>query len=100
MPDTQVCDRCDAQIVMDSWGGKRPMIFALDKSSDPEEFEQHQRILCSACEEDLLAWIDGEFERKNAVELPSAYSTGETFRRFANELEQMADEMQSKPNDE
>lgn len=95
MPDTQVCDRCDAQIVMDNWGGKRPMVFALEKDDgDPNEFEQHQRILCSACESDLLDWIDGDYTRENAVELPSRVASGETLRHVANDLEQLAGEME------
>lgn len=95
MPENQVCDRCSATIVQDSFRAKRPLVLALPGETDDEStFEQEQRILCSGCEQDLLAWIDGEFERENAVELPDVYSTGQTFRRFANQLENMADEME------
>jgi hypothetical protein len=92
-PESQDCDRCEATIVDDGFSGVRPFLFAIS-TGEPDEFEQEQRVLCSACEEDLLAWVDGEYSREDAVELPDAYATGDTFRRFAQDLERMADEME------
>jgi len=92
MAESQECDRCNATIAVDIGAGRRPYVFSLRMSTE-DGFNIHQRVLCDACEEDMLNWIDGDYNRENAVDLPDAWESGEMFRRFAQDLEDMADEI-------
>lgn len=95
LPDT--CHRCNAELSHDGFPS-RPFIvnITLESDSDPyREVDTEQRVLCSACELDLLKWIDeGEIDRSNCVDLPERQTVTnrihyaiESFEKTLEELE-------------
>lgn len=101
--DTEVCDRCGATILMDTFERPRPFNFAFDVSepdAEHAEYEQEQRVLCSGCEEDLLEWIDeGDIDRSDCVDLPKQLEAAMILTRAANTLNQTADVLQEELDD-
>lgn len=92
--EAQVCDRCDAEMVSDGMTRGRRLSLDLFLTSTPDELDMEQRVLCGACETELLEWIDeGEVSREGKVDLPDSIAAGVSLRRTAEQLEALADEV-------
>ena len=94
---TSDCDRCGAGIVNDGYARPRRMHLDLVVGTDTDQrIETVRRGLCSECEQELVEWVDeGEVSREGKVDLPSRVASGMSLRRTAEELESLADEVES-----
>lgn len=99
MTETETCDRCGATIVLEFPDEVRPLNLAFEVSDDDSDgpvYEQRTRILCDACEQDLLDWIDeGGIDRSDCVDLPRMVDAAETITRTANTLDQLANVLET-----
>lgn len=97
--DTDTCDRCGSTIVRDEFGRPRPFQFVTSSGeSDDGEilYEEEARILCDACESDLLTWIDdGDIDRSACVDLPTRVESARAIRQTANTLELLAETLET-----
>lgn len=102
MDEAEECDRCGATIVRDSHKQLRPLTLALDVS-DPDspdpQFERTTRLLCDACEEDLLEWIDeGNIDRGDCVDLPTSVEAATVLERTSGDLNALAETLRESVN--
>ena len=101
--ESETCDRCDATIVYEGFRRPNPMHFAfqVDDGEDEATYHEETRTLCDACEDDLLEWIDeGDIDRSDCVDLPTALESVRTLERAANTLNQTAEVLREEHGDE
>ena len=93
--DTERCDRCESVIVHDPFDQPHPYQFVFEEPIDDDghvTYNTVARILCGACEDELLTWIDeGDVDRSNQVDLPTGLVAASGLRMFASDLGDVAD---------
>lgn len=93
------CHRCNAEL---SHNGFASRPFAVNialkgESDDWSTYETEQRVLCSACELDLLTWIDeGEIDRSECVDLPERQTVANQIHYTIESLEDTLEELQDR----
>lgn len=101
--DNPDCDRCGATIILGEFERPSPLHFAVEVGEPDDDellYEEEMRTLCDACEEDLLEWVDeGDIDRSDCADLPSANEASAILRRAANTLERQADVLDKEMKD-
>lgn len=93
--DSRECSRCDSTIVY-TYDAPLSLVFRVDDDDEPDQsvYETVTRSLCRACKDDLLDWIDGDFTRGDAVDLPNVVRVVEGLRMTGQDLEELADRLE------
>jgi len=87
-----ICDRCTAEMVTTC--SVLPNSAFPTQNTDPDEYVVEERLLCSGCQRDVLAFIDGDYTRdEDAVDLPDRVQSAASLRNAATELTELADRL-------
>lgn len=89
------CDRCGAMLSLTRFA-QGPYVFQITELDDEsDEFVVHNRRLCTACEQELLNWIDDSpVDRSECVDLPVAHETVRGLENHADELIELAERIE------
>jgi len=88
-----ICDRCTAEMVIDVFSTAELYAFPT-QNTDPDEYVIEERLLCSGCQRDVLAFIDGDYTRdEDALDRGDRVQSAASLRNAATELTELADRL-------
>lgn len=102
--ESEPCDRCGATIVFGPFEHPYHFQFHREVPADTEEgglpdYEVEDRLLCDACEKEMLAWIDDAgSDSTDSVDLPNAVEAAEVIAQATAEMEKVGDTLREEFN--